>query len=238
MPSLLRIALVGDYDPNKLAHVCIPKALEISAASLGTVIEPIWLETLNLGKIENKDLEEFDGIWCVPGAPYKNRNSVLRVIEHARAVQIPYLGTCGGCQHAVLEFAINELGIKNAGLEEEEPGVEVPLISSLPCRLTDESQKITLMANSKIGRAYQQTEISEEYRCGFGINPKFLSLFSDSDLKFVAFSEEMIPQAVELTNHPFFVGTAFQPERSSHSGKNHPLIQAFVNAAMARSLKE
>jgi CTP synthase (UTP-ammonia lyase) len=98
------------------------------------------------------------------------------------------------------------------------------------CRLTNESQKIRLEPDSKLSHAYDAPEISEEYRCGFGINPKFAHLFRDSSLKFVAFNETEIPQAIELIDHPFFIGTAFQPERSSKLGKSHPLIRAFVSA--------
>lgn len=230
MPQRYKIALVGDHDPSRVAHVCAPKALEIAAHSMGVRIDPVWWETSQLTDHDPR-LEGLSGIWCVPGSPYKDRKAVLDLIYTARTSNIPYLGTCGGCHHAVLEFARNQLGIKNAGFEEEEAGVEVPLISALSCRLTDESQKITLVPDSKLGRAFSKTEISEEYRCGFGINPRFQSLFTKSALRFVAFNDEMVPQAVELIDHPFFIGTAFQPERSARSGASHPLIAAFLRAA-------
>lgn len=225
-----KIALVGDYDETKLAHLCAPQALKLAAKALQVDIDIAWLETSRLNELSQSQIEDFSGIWCVPGSPYKNRAGVLSLIKFARLAKIPFLGTCGGCQHALLEYAINELKIQNAGLEEEEPGVEVPIISALPCRLTNESQKITLASDSKISRAFNLTEISEEYFCGFGINPKFLSLFSNSSLRFVGFNKEMIPQAFELEDHPFFVGTAFQPERSARSGTVHPLVAAFVKA--------
>lgn len=226
-----KIALVGDYDASKTAHACAPTALKLAAAVLHVDIDAVWLET---SLLDETQIDEFSGIWCLPGSPYKNREGVLSLIRTARISKIPFLGTCGGCQHAVLEYAINELKIQNAGLEEEEPGVEVPVISALACRLTDESQKIKLVTDSKLWRAYEQTEISEEYFCGFGINPQYLPLFAKSSLRFVGFNDEMIPQAFELENHPFFVGTAFQPERSAREGKVHPLIAAFVRAASNR----
>src|ERR1051326_2463784 len=121
-----KVALVGDYDSTKIAHICAPLALKIAATAWEVAIDPIWLETLGLEELKQSQIEEFSGIWCVPGSPYKNRSGVLNLINFARLSKTPYLGTCGGCQHAVLEFAINELGIQNAGLEEEEPGTEVP----------------------------------------------------------------------------------------------------------------
>jgi len=228
-----KVALVGDYDATKTAHICAPQALQIAATALQVNIDGVWLETFGVDALTQSQIEELSGIWCLPGSPYKNRAGVLRLIEYARRSKTPFLGTCGGCQHAVLEYAINELAIQNAGLEEEDPNVETPIISALPCRLTNESQKITLVPDSKIGRAFNSTEIREEYFCGFGINPKFLPLFSNSSLRFVGFNDEMIPQAIELENHPFFVGTAFQPERSAPSGRVHPLIAAFVNAIVS-----
>jgi CTP synthase (UTP-ammonia lyase) len=226
----LKIALVGDFNPASVAHSCIPKALEISAKAQSLSFEPVWIATDRLPDLTEQQRTEFDGFWCVPGSPYKNRAAVLQIIRFARLSRVPFLGTCAGCQHAVLEFAVNELGISNAGLEEDEPETTIPITSALICRLTDESQKIELTRDSKLGGIYDASEISEEYRCGFGINPKYAHLFSNTSLKFSAFNEERIPQAIELSDHPFFIGTAFQPERSSRSDRNHPLIHSFVRA--------
>lgn len=235
MRSLCKIALVGDYDPEKVAHQCIPKALALSASALGIEVEPVWLETSRLTSALITELNEFHGVWCVPGSPYKNGQGVLEVIRFARETGKPYLGTCGGCQHAILEFARNVLQLEKAGLEEEDPGSEMPLISSLPCRLLDENRKIFLKEGSRLNNLIGKIEIDEEYRCGFGVNPKYLHLFAESDLQFVGFNEDHVPQAFELRTHPFFVGTAFQPERSARQNLAHPLINAFLRAMVRTS---
>jgi CTP synthase (UTP-ammonia lyase) len=238
MKSALKIALVGDYDETITAHSCIPKALSLSAESLNAAVQPVWVPTTEIKKLSQSDRSEFDGIWCVPGSPYQDRAAVLELIRYARTSATPYLGTCGGYQHAILEFAINELGYKDADLEEENPKASMPLISALSCRLTDESRKISISKDSKLHLFLEQSELSEEYRCGFGMNPRYKSLFDQSSLRFVAFNEEKIPQAFEVTSHPFFIGTAFQPERSARRDVAHPLVSAFVRAMHLASLNE
>lgn len=225
----LKVALVGDYDLAITSHRCIPKALQISAENLNVQVEPIWLGTSEFDKYGSDWIADFDGVWCVPGSPYKNRLAAIEAIRLARTNNVPYLGTCGGYQHAILEFAINRLGYKDADLQEENPTASMPLISALSCRLTDEKRAIRILPSSKLSTAIGKSSLEEEYRCGFGMNPNYAHLFKESDLQFVAFNEEQIPQAFELTNHPFFVGTAFQPERSSRDGINHPLISTFVS---------
>lgn len=221
------MALVGDFNESVLAHRLIPRALELAASNNEFMVDAVWVSTTELSDLNR--ISSFHGIWCAPGSPYHNRMAVLDVIRYARETGKPYLGTCGGCQHAILEFAQNVLDLKNTGLEEEDPSVEIPLISSLSCRLTDENRKISLQKGSRIHNLVGRDEILEEYRCGFGINPRYLNLFENSELRFVGFDDN-VPQAFELRSHSFFVGTAFQPERSARRDVAHPLIEAFLRA--------
>lgn len=233
MKKKLKIGLVGDYDTGILAHTCIPNALAISSKSMGLALEIHWLSTDKIEGLNPSEKKSFNAFWCVPGSPYKDRAAALRIIRFARESSIPYLGTCGGYQHAILEFAINELGLTKACLEEEDPSGEMLLISALPCRLVDEERKITIEEDTHLGRIMGTSVIAEEYRCGFGMNKKYSHHFNEAVLKFVAFNDEGIPQAIELSDHPFFIGTAFQPERSSQKGEDHPLIRAFLQAAIS-----
>lgn len=232
MKRAVNVGLIGDYDDTITAHQCIPAALKVSADLLGLSVKSEWLPTNRLHELAVSQRDSFNAFWCVPGSPYRDRKAVLDLIRHARTSNIPYLGTCGGYQHAVLEFAIHHLGLKAATLEEEDPKGEMLLISALPCRLVDEQRKISILKNSKLGEILGATEISEEYRCGFGMNPRYSHHFDKGPLSFVAFNEENIPQAFELSGHRFFMGTAFQPERSSRAGKSHPLVEAFLRAAL------
>jgi CTP synthase (UTP-ammonia lyase) len=224
MHAVLNIALVGDYDPQVLAHQAIPKALKLNTSQQ---IEYQWIHS---SEIALKDLSQFDGIWCVPKSPYENMDNVLSAIRFAREHKKPFLGTCAGYQHAALEFARNVLGYEQAGNAEVNLETSMPLISALVCRLNNEQKGIALKESCKIRHLYEQSEITEEFNCGFGVNPKYQSLFAESDLLFSSVDHHGDPKSLELQSHPFFIGTAFQPERSALHNKQHPIIKAFLNA--------
>jgi len=107
----------------------------------------------------------------------------------------------------------------------------MPLISSLACKLYDECARIKLTENSKIAEIYGEHTISEEYYCGYGVNLEYLHIFDGTEMYFSGFDEDGDPRSLEITTNQFFIGTAFQPERSAFSGKSHPLICAYLSAA-------
>lgn len=100
--AVLRIALVGDYSPQVTAHAAIPKALALVAEHLGCCVEPVWMATGRLDGNAAAELGPFDGVWCVPASPYASMEGALAAIRFARETSRPFLGTCGGFQHAVL----------------------------------------------------------------------------------------------------------------------------------------
>ena len=104
----LRIALVGDYNAGITAHQAIPLAIDDAAAVLELLADYDWLASTEITSAE--DLVGYDAIWVVPGSPYKNTEGALTAIRYARENSIPFLGTCGGFQHAILEYARNVLG--------------------------------------------------------------------------------------------------------------------------------
>ena len=229
----LNVALVGDYNEDVLAHKAIPSAIDLASDNLGlsTVYNWISTESVNLSLINN-----YDAIWCMPGSPYKNMNGAILAIHFARENNVPFLGTCGGYQHAVLEYARNKLGYKEADNSEVDPKTEMPLISALTCKLVDENDIVILKRDSFTAKLYQSIRVEEEYHCSFGVNPKYLSIFNDSDMNFVGFDVSGDPRVFELVGHPFYIGTAFQPERSAIEGKIHPLIVGLINAARNKNI--
>lgn len=104
----LHLALIGDYNPDVIAHQAIPVALQQAADRLGVQVHPQWLDTDTL--TAGSQLHRFDGFWCVPASPYRDTEGALHAIRFAREQRRPFLGTCGGFQHAVLEYARNVLG--------------------------------------------------------------------------------------------------------------------------------
>ena len=225
----MKIGLIGDYQDSVTAHRAIPKALELAAAEIAVSVEFDWLQTCELSETS---LSEHTGLWCIPASPYQDNESVLHAIQYARENDVPFLGTCGGYQYAALEFAQSVLGYSEAGNAEVQTETTMPLISSLACKLYDERAGIKLNENSKIARIYGKTTISEEYFCGYGVNSEYLHIYEGSEMFFSGFDEDGDPRCMEIIANKFFIGTAFQPERSAFSGIPHPLICAYISAAV------
>lgn len=222
------IGLIGDYDASVTAHNAIPVAIELAARGISGKIQIEWI---NSDQAPLFDLEKLSAIWCVPASPYANMENVLQAIGYARKQDVPFLGTCGGYQHAALEFARNALGHKNAENGEVDPDAAMPLISALACRLMDVSDRIKIQPDSIVAGIYNQTEISEEYHCGYGVNRAYLPLFEGSDMKFTGFDADGDPRILEIPSNRFFIGTAFQPERTALRNRPHPLVRRFLETA-------
>jgi len=233
MTSELRIGLVGDHDASIPAHQAIPLALELAAADLGTAVRPTWLHTDTL--IDARALEGYDALWCVPGSPYRSMDGALRAIRFAREQGTPFLGTCGGFQHAVLEYARHVLGWADAEHAETAPAAQRAVIHALECALVEAVETLVPAPGSRLGRAYGDAGFEAAYRCRYGLNPAFAAALLGGALQPAARNREGELRALELDGHPFFVITLFQPEREALQGRLPPLVQALLGAAQARS---
>ena len=225
----MKIALLGDHDETVTAHRAIPKAIDLAANFLSVKVELDWIRS---NEVQLADLQNFDALWCVPLSPYENPDAIIAAIGYARENNVAFLGTCVGYQHALLEFARNVLGFEQADSIEDNPDTAMPLITALSCRLAGEADTINIEANSRMGEIYQTDRVLEDYNCGYGINRDYLQLFEGCELKFCGHDGSGEPRACEIPGHRFFVGTAYQPERSAFNNKPHPLITAFLVAAL------
>ncbi|WP_271408557.1 CTP synthase C-terminal region-related (seleno)protein [Pseudomonas sp. Q1-7] len=228
----LRIGLVGDRDDGITAHRAIPHALELAARATGRALEGVWLAT---ERIDAARLDDFDGLWCVPGSPYRDTEGALQAIAHARCAALPFLGTCGGFQHALLEHARNVLGWDDAGHAEEAPDGPRRVINPLPCALRETLERVQLSPGSRLAEAYGALDAFEGYHCGYGLNPEFRQQLTQGPLRVAALDAAGAVRAVELDGHPFFVATLFQPERAALIGRLPPLVHAFVRACEERA---
>jgi len=227
----VNIGLIGDYDAGITAHQAIPPALRLAAAQLGVSLRCEWIPTGEI--IDAERIRAFDGLWCVPGSPYQNMNGALCAIRFAREARRPFLGTCGGFQHAVVEYARNVLGWSNAEHAETAPDSARPVVSLLECSLVEAADSIVLKPGTRIHAAYGCREIVESYRCRYGLNPLFLAELTSGRLQIGAEDRAGDVRALELDDHPFFVATLFQPERAALAGKCPPLVAALVRACRA-----
>ena len=232
--SGVRIGLIGDHDPGVTAHRAIPLALELAGARYGTAVEYEWIATETLASGVTAALAGCDGLWCVPASPYRSEAGALSGIRFARESRRPFLGTCGGFQHAVLEYARNVLGLAGAAHAETEPEASEPVIAPLSCSLVEASGTVVVAPRSRLAVIYGATQAEETYHCRYGLNPEFERRLVSGPLRVVARDTAGEVRAMELIDHPFFVLTLYQPERAALVGKAHPLVNAFVAAAGIR----
>jgi CTP synthase (UTP-ammonia lyase) len=231
--SNIRIALVGDYSATVTAHRAISPALELAGKVLNVKVEPVWIHTSKLASNEQVlSLLSYDGIWCVPASPYANTDGAISAISLARTRAIPFLGTCAGFQHALMEYCSNVLGVTDVAHEELNPGAKRPLISKLSCSLVEAVGKIRLTSGSSTARFYGKDSVEEDFHCNYGVNPEFAGLLQGRNGLLIEGTDDAGDiRIIRLAHHPFFLATLFQPERSSLKGLVHPLIREFVSAS-------
>lgn len=221
-----RIALVGDYDPNAIAHQAIPRALDFASRTVSEPLSFDWKRTTTLGSLDG-----YHGVWCVPASPYASEAAALRAIQWARETKVPFLGTCGGFQHAVLEFARNVLGLANAQHAETAVDDSCLVISRLACSLVEVEQPVFAVPHTRMADWYGSQAVGCGYHCSFGLNPGFEQRLETAGMRVIARDGAGEVRAMQLDGHPFFVGTLFQPERQALAGITPPVVQAFVEAA-------
>lgn len=227
----LRIGLIGDFDAGVTAHRAIPLALRLAAEKLARPLTFDWLATD--ATPDAHGLARYDALWCVPASPYRSMQGALSAIRHAREKRVPFLGTCGGFQHAVIEYARNVLRWSDAEHAETAPHAERAVISALACSLIEVSDDVQLQPGSHIAAAYGCHRANEGYHCRYGLNPVFAEQLTRGPLRATAHDSQAEVRAIELDDHPFFVCTLFQPERAALRGEVPALVLAFVRAAAA-----
>jgi CTP synthase (UTP-ammonia lyase) len=232
MAEPLRVALIGDYDPTVIAHQAIPRALALAATALNARVDGCWLATHHIMSAPDALLPAFDAFWCVPASPYRSTEGAPHAIRFAREAKRPFLGTCGGFQHAVLEFARNVAGMTSPAHAELEPAAASPLVSALSCSLVEVTGTIALAAGSRLRACYGREQIVEGYHCSYGLNEQYRATLERAGMRFTGFADDQTVRAFELDQHPFFIGTLFQPERSALRDALSPPVVALLRAAL------
>jgi len=231
----LRIAIVGDRDPGRPNHLNTETALEHSARAVGVTLEASWFSTESL--LDDATLEELAscaGVWCTTGSPFRSLDGALRGIERAREDRLPFLGTCSGFQHAVLEVARNVLGIHDATHGEYEGSPPESLIAALECSLAGKWFEVEMQSGCRTATCYGATRAREQFQCSYGIHPRWQAELLERGLPIVGWADDATPRILELPGHPFFVATLFVPQARSRSEEPHPLVTGFVRAAQSQ----
>ncbi len=247
------IAFVGKYLGLKESYKSLTEALVHAGANLDSGVNIKWVDS---ELIENEGSEEFlkdvSGVLVAGGFGERGVKGKIEAIRYAREKKIPYLGICLGMQLSIIEFARNVLGIEDADSMEFNKDTSSPFIYLIDEFIDRSGQKqirthtspmggtmrlgeypCLVKEGTKLWEAYdRQNVIYERHRHRYEANPQYREMLENNGMVVSGESEEGLIEAVEIEDHPWFVGVQFHPEFTSHLQKPNPLIRAFIENAM------
>jgi CTP synthase len=241
------IGLIGKYISLPDAYKSIIESFIHAGAVLECKVnlKLISSEEINAENVDKK-LEELHGILVAPGFGERGLEGKLEAVKFARVQKIPFLGVCLGMQIAVIEFARNVLGLKDANSTEMNPDTQNPVIA-----LMEEQKNIDqmggtmrlgsypceLIKGTKSSAAYGKSKIHERHRHRYEFNNKYLQQFGKNGMIASGLNPETgLVEIVEIQSHPWFVGTQFHPEYKSTVLNPHPLFVRFIKATIDNKL--
>lgn len=152
------IAILGEFNSDFPPHPATNAAIEHSREQLGVELHSTWVSTAD---IHVQSLWRYAGIWVAPGSPYRSLEKTVSAIRYARENGLPRFGTCGGCQHMIIEYARNILGYRDAQHAEHDPYASNLFISSLRCSLAGREMMLAFSPGSKVAEIYGTLTASE-----------------------------------------------------------------------------
>ena len=245
----VNIAIIGKYVELKDAYKSLDEALTHGGINNKIKVNLVRIdsEKLKVSEIKKK-LKNISGILIPGGFGKRGTDGKIEAIKHARLNKIPFLGICYGMQMAIIEFARNQLNLKNATSSEfDKKGL--PIIGLINewskdgkmIKGTDKdlggtmrlgSYDAKLKDNSLIRKIYKSKLIKERHRHRYEVNIAFKEKFEKKGLIFSGLSpDNKLPEIIELKNHPWFIGVQFHPEFKSRPLAPHPLFSSFIKAA-------
>ena len=245
----VQIALVGKYVQLHDAYLSVAEALRHAGYVHGSRVKIKWVDSETVTK-ENVEeiLSDCNGV-VVPGG-FGNRGIEGKIVtaDYCRTHNLPYLGICLGMQIAVIAFAREVLGWKDANSGEFNPDSAHKVIDFLPDQ-NDEVAKggtlrlgaypCTVRTGTQMYRCYGKTEISERHRHRYEFNNEYRKELTDAGLVVSGTSpDEYIVETVEIPENDFYVGVQFHPEFKSRPNKAHPLFLGLVGSALKNQKKK
>ncbi|WP_327257463.1 CTP synthase C-terminal region-related (seleno)protein [Streptomyces sp. NBC_01244] len=229
-PATARIALIADRSDAVRSHARVPGLLEALRLREGLDLDAYWIPTEEAGE----GMDGFDAVWVLPGSPYRSEDGVLAAIRDARENGIPFLGTCGGFQHALLEFARTVCGLDRAAHSENAPGTAEAdaVVVPLACSLVGHEGTVRITPGSRAARLLGADRTQARYHCTYGPNPLHLDLLRAHGMTFTGADESGDIRIAELAEHPFFLATLFQPELDGDGTRAHPIVTGLAAAAV------
>lgn len=238
------IGLVGKYIQLHDAYLSVAEALRHAGCALGTGIDIRWIdsETLTPDTYESA-LADLDGILVPGGFGDRGIEGMILAARFARENVVPYLGICLGMQIAVIEFARNVAGLKEADSGEFNEICSCKVIDFMPGQNDDIDKGGTLRLgafpckiepDTTMMKCYGKPEISERHRHRYEFNNDYRQILTDKGLTLSGLSpDKRLVEAVELSDREFYVGVQYHPEFKSRPDRAHPLFYGFVKASQS-----
>jgi len=237
------IALVGKYVELHDAYLSIVEALNHSGICCGLNVDIKWIDAVELeekGRVDEL-MQGVQGIIVPGGFGERGIEGKIIAARYAREHKVPYLGICLGMQIAVVEFARNVLGLKDANSTEHVPNTKNPVIDFMP----DQKNIERMGGTMRLGRygcqleegthayqAYGKPLISERHRHRYEFNNEYLPVMQAAGMRVAGVNPDSgLVEIIELADHPWFVGVQFHPEFKSRPDRPQPLFREFVAAA-------
>jgi CTP synthase len=237
------IAIVGKYVELPDAYLSVAEALRHAGAHHGSAVKIKWVNSEEIEEVGAETLlADVDGILVPGGFGNRGIEGKISAITYARENKIPFLGICLGMQCAVIEFARNVCGMKDANSTEFEVETEYPIIDLLPEQKDVEEKGGTMrlgispakvVEGSKAFAAYGEEIIYERHRHRYEVNNQFREQLEAKGMRFSGTSPDgRLVEISELPEHPWFVASQFHPEFKSRPNRPHPLFHDFMGAVL------
>ena len=240
------VALVGKYIQLHDAYISVVEALKHGGIAEHATVHIKWIDSEQLNE-ENVDemLGDVSGILVPGGFGGRGIDGKIVAIHYARTHKIPFLGLCLGMQLAIVEYARNVAGLKDAHSIELDPGTSHPVIALMPDQEDIEDIGGTLRLGSypcvldKTTKAYElygTDQIAERHRHRYEVNNDYRKILTDHGLTLSGLSPDgRIVEMIEIKDHPFFIATQAHPELKSRPNRPHPLFRGFVKASIEKN---
>jgi CTP synthase (UTP-ammonia lyase) len=229
----VRVAIVGERNDAFAPHRAVELCLAGASAALSLNLDARWVATDAIERVGTDPLREMHAIWISPGSPYRSLEGALLAIRFARENGVPLLGTCGGFQHLVLEYARNVMGIADAQHAEIDPTASRLILTALTRSPAGKKMPVTLLEGSRVASWYGRTRTVEQYYCNYGVNPAYEADLQAAGLRVVGRDDDGEPRIVDLETHPFYVGALYVPQPTADVARPHALVAALLQAAHA-----
>jgi len=247
----VEIAMVGKYVDLTEAYKSVIESLIHAGIHTNTRVNIDYIDSEELEKSGLSAIKNKDAILVPGGFGERGVEGKIAAIQYARENKIPYLGICLGMQMAVVEFARNVAGLKDAHSSELNENTPHPVVALITEWTDEKGQKIQrdesvdlggtmrlggqncmVTEGSKIYQAYGDTIVRERHRHRYEVNDGYVSKLEEAGLIFTGRSEDgSLVETIEIADHPWFVACQFHPEFTSTPRNGHPLFTAFVQAA-------